>query len=400
MNYHELTIFSHNVRKNKTLTDIILETKKANTDVIFIQEPPRFLWRHIPSHTNPEGNPVYEAPLHPNWTLFACYNNNPNDISRVITYINQRCKKLWFTLWNNIIDHHDINVVSFHNGQNLNFIINIYSDHQQQALQALHDAPPSFNNSLLMTGDFNIRDNDWDPSFPHHSQHTDKLLIIADSLGLDLSSPTHQVPTRYANNNNGTNSVLDLVFIPLHNSGFNQHEILPDIRKPSDHVLLIIKIGIQDINNNSIKCTIKKNSDQEKNFIKNIISNTHLLNMEDIHTKEDLEVCVNHLSEIFQTSWDKHSKETRFAKHSKKWWNADCTDSINKYRSNSSIDNWKNFKSIIWKSKIEFFDKKILEIASSNKRPWDLMNWVQKKSLPAIEAISYQGSTCDSLDKL
>jgi len=28
------------------------------------------------------------------------------------------------------------------------------------------------------------------------------------------------------------------------------------------------------------------------------------------------------------------------------------------------------------------------------------MNWVQKKSLLAIKAISYQGSTCDSLDKL
>jgi len=103
----------------------------------------------------------------------------------------------------------------------------------------------------------------------------------------------------YANNNNSTNSVLDLAFIPSHNIGFNQHEILPDIRKPSDHAPLIIKIGIQDINNNSIKHTIKKDSDQEKDFIENIISNTHLLNTEDIHTKEDLEVCVNHLSEIF-----------------------------------------------------------------------------------------------------
>jgi len=208
-------------------------------------------------------------------------------------------------------------VVLFHNSQNLNFIINVYSDDQQQALQALCNTLPSLNNSLLMTKDFNIRDNDWDPSFPHHSQYTDELLIIADSLGLDLSSPTHQVPTRYADNNNSTNSVLNLVFIPSYNSGFNQHEILPDIRKPSDHTPLIIKIGIQDINNNSIKHTIKKDSDQEKNFIENIISNTHLLNTEDIHTKEDLEICVNYLSEIFQTFWDKHSKKTHFTKHSK-----------------------------------------------------------------------------------
>jgi len=142
MNYHKLTIFFQNVQKNKTLTDIILEMRKANTNVIFIQEPPRFLRRYIPSHTNPEGNPVYGVSLHPNWTLFACYNNNPNNIPRVITYINQQCKKLWFTLRNDIIDHYNINVVLFHNGQNLNFIIDVYSDDQQQALQALCDALP------------------------------------------------------------------------------------------------------------------------------------------------------------------------------------------------------------------------------------------------------------------
>ena len=36
----------------------------------------------------------------------------------------------------------------------------------------------------------------------------------------------------------------------------------------------------------------------------------------------------------------------------------------------------------------------------SNKRPWDLMNWVKKKSLPAVEAISYEGHPCNSLSDL
>jgi len=35
----KLTIFSQNVRKNKFLTDIILENNKNMTDIIFIQEP-------------------------------------------------------------------------------------------------------------------------------------------------------------------------------------------------------------------------------------------------------------------------------------------------------------------------------------------------------------------------
>ena len=62
---YNLKIFLQNVRKNKTLTDIILETRKNISDIILIQEPPRSLLRRIPSHTNPEGNPVYGMPKHP-----------------------------------------------------------------------------------------------------------------------------------------------------------------------------------------------------------------------------------------------------------------------------------------------------------------------------------------------
>ena len=39
-----------------------------------------------------------------------------------------------------------------------------------------------------MTGDFNIRDNDWDLSYPHHSTYVDVLWEVADSLNLELST--------------------------------------------------------------------------------------------------------------------------------------------------------------------------------------------------------------------
>jgi len=60
-----LKIFLQNIRKNKTLTDIILENNKNTTDIIFIQEPPRSLIQHIPSHSNPSGDLFYGTSNHP-----------------------------------------------------------------------------------------------------------------------------------------------------------------------------------------------------------------------------------------------------------------------------------------------------------------------------------------------
>ena len=85
---HNLKIFSQNVRKNKMLTDIILETRKNISDIILIQEPPWSLLRHIPSHTNPEGDPFYETPNHPDWSLFiqndSCTDNYPSVMTRLV----------------------------------------------------------------------------------------------------------------------------------------------------------------------------------------------------------------------------------------------------------------------------------------------------------------------------
>ena len=50
--------------------------------------------------------------------------------------------------------------------------------------------------------------------------------------------------------------------------------------------------------------------------------------------------------------------------------------------------------------KREFFDDKIHKIASSNKRPWNLMSWVRKKSLPAIKSILYENRPCNTLPDL
>ena len=91
--------------------------------------------------------------------------------------------------------------------------MNIYSDSSQMALKYLKNTKANINNALIMTGDFNIRDNIWDSLFPHYSVYNDTLTDIADSLNICLSKATNQVSTRYTDKSNVLNSVINLMFL-------------------------------------------------------------------------------------------------------------------------------------------------------------------------------------------
>ena len=64
-----------------------------------------------------------------------------------------------------------------------------------------------------MTGDFNIRDSDWDSEYPFHSVHSDLLFDIVDSFNLSFSHPTYPIPTRYLDNGTNSNLVINLMFL-------------------------------------------------------------------------------------------------------------------------------------------------------------------------------------------
>jgi len=108
-------------------------------------------------------------------------------------------------------------------------------------------------------------------------------------------------------------------------------------------------------------------------------------------------VIVQRLASIFNKAWYSQAKKKYITKHTKEWWNHACTESLNRYCNTGNIEHWQEFKSNTQIAKREFFDNKIYEITSSNKRLWDLMNWVKKKNLPAIESILYEGYSCNTL---
>ena len=96
------------------------------------------------------------------------------------------------------------------------------------------------------------------------------LTNIANSFQLGISSPTVCVLMRYADNQDNSNSVIDLIFLRPTSEEFDNHSIHADWRLSSNHVPLMVKISISEENIQSRKCTIIKNSKEDIKFVKDV----------------------------------------------------------------------------------------------------------------------------------
>ena len=67
-------------------------------------------------------------------------------------------------------------------------------------LKYLKGTKVNISNVLIISRDFNIRNNSWDPNFSYYSSYSNVLFEVADFLCLELSRPTEQVPTKYLDN--------------------------------------------------------------------------------------------------------------------------------------------------------------------------------------------------------
>ena len=153
-----LKIFSQNIRKNSLVLNTILKTL-FHFNIILIQEPPWSKIRKITSSFNHDGYPLIGTCHHPNWISFARLPSNGNDSPRVISYVNIRLKHFRFLFLKDLFYYHDFNLIYFISNDTWHYILNIYSDLSHSALKYLKDTEVNINQVILMTDDFNIRDN-------------------------------------------------------------------------------------------------------------------------------------------------------------------------------------------------------------------------------------------------
>jgi len=196
-------------------------------------------------------------------------------------------------------------------------MINVYSDVNQTALKYLKDTKANICNVLVITGNFNIRDSSWDPLFYFHLIHSDLLSDIANSLDLLLSNSTNQVPTRYLDNVNDTNSIIDLMFLRPNYSEIDNHTIHPKLQYSSDHTLLTVNISIIKKFVTDKQYTIIKNSKEKDKFIAELIEAIKKINTKQLIDKDSLELTVQEFAN--KVIWYKHLKCINITKHSKAW---------------------------------------------------------------------------------
>ena len=181
----------------------------------------------------------------------------------------------------------------------------------------------------------------WDSYYPHYSIHSNLLIDITDSLFLGLSSPTSCIPTRYLDNNQDLNSVLDLMFLRCKSEELDNHSIYPKWHLTSDHTPLTITISIIEEQVQTKKQLIVKGSKEEKSFINDLIKALKSINMNNLSDVESLKNVINSFTNTIERTWGKNAKIINITKHSKSWWNANCSRDLKKYKLSKRLEDWK-----------------------------------------------------------
>jgi hypothetical protein len=163
---------------------MLLETCKDSYDILFVQEPPWKMIHKTVSTTNPHGDNVVGVPKHPDW-LYVVWPMVGGDTPQVMAYVHNCLAHLRPALMYDIVDHHNILILSLHLAEDTVNLMNIYSDDRNYAICHLYEEVDSLPAFHYMRGDFNCHLEVWDSNVSHHRWAAQHLLSIANNLGLD-----------------------------------------------------------------------------------------------------------------------------------------------------------------------------------------------------------------------
>ncbi|KDR80491.1 hypothetical protein GALMADRAFT_136966 [Galerina marginata CBS 339.88] len=274
----------------------------------------------------------------------------------------------------------------------------VYSDADHTAIKLLAEKANSLPPMIYMGGDFNCHSSEWDPDCRSHGTTAISLLDTAATLGLELAIAQNSGPTFISHNPDLRPSVIDLVFVPPAQAVSLTTCLEPELKMQSDHVPISPFVPIRSPRLDAGKRSVPLVDQTE--YLNGIIAQIWGLPITDLTSPELVEAAANTVAEIFADAFTRFSKLKSITSRSSPWWTPECATSLATYRASLSKHDWKSFRKLCKEVKRKFFEERIVDIAYSNKRPWDLMNWVQKRTLPACEALSYQGAPCISLDSL
>ena len=190
------------------------------------------------------------------------------------------------------------------------------------------------------------------------------------------------------------------MFLQFGSEELDNHLILPKWYLSSDHTSFTITILIFEEYIQNKKRMIVKNSDEEKTFVNNLVKAIKLINISNLLNVKLLKNIVLSFARSIERIWEENLKMVNITKHSKSWWNINCSRDLENYKSTKHIEDWKQFKKTVKNTKCLFFDLKIQEISNKRWGPWKLINWVNKHKLPAIEAVKFNNHPCLKIEDL
>ena len=118
-----------------------------------------------------------------------------------------------------------------------------------------------------------------------------------------------------------------------------------------NHTPLIIIIPTVEKYISSSKYTIIKDSKEKLTFIKELSVAIRNINTSNILDINSLDRAVNKFTNIVENTWLKNSKIINIIKHSKSWWNNNCSRDLEIYRILKSLEDWKQFQRTVKNTK-------------------------------------------------